>query len=101
MRTTLTLDDDVAALLARTRQARKTGLKETINEAQNVAWATATNIMGRESAYSGAEVKWADMYENPNHALYNLAMKPSADDFEKGGEIELPKDGDIRIPGKA
>ncbi len=33
MRTTLTLDDDVAALLARTRKSRKTGLKETVNEA--------------------------------------------------------------------
>ncbi len=35
------------------------------------------------------------------HPLYNPTMKPSADDFEKGGEIEMPKDGDIRIPGRA
>jgi hypothetical protein len=33
MRTTLTLDDDVAALLERVRKARKTGLKETVNDA--------------------------------------------------------------------
>ncbi len=33
MRTTLTLDDDVTALLARVRKSRKTGLKQTINEA--------------------------------------------------------------------
>jgi hypothetical protein len=33
MRTTLTLDDDVAALLRRVRKGRKTGLKETVNEA--------------------------------------------------------------------
>ena len=33
MRTTLTLDDDVAALLARTRKSRKAGLKDTVNEA--------------------------------------------------------------------
>lgn len=33
MRTTLTLDDDVAALLERARKSRKAGLKETINEA--------------------------------------------------------------------
>jgi hypothetical protein len=33
MRTTLTLDDDVAALLARVRKSRKTGLKQTVNEA--------------------------------------------------------------------
>lgn len=33
MRTTLTLDDDVAALLARIREEKKLGLKEAINEA--------------------------------------------------------------------
>lgn len=33
MRTTLTLDDDVAVLLARVQKARKAGLKDTINEA--------------------------------------------------------------------
>lgn len=33
MRTTLTLDDDVAALLERVRKSRKAGLKETVNEA--------------------------------------------------------------------
>jgi hypothetical protein len=33
MRTTLTLDDDVAALLARVQKTRKTSLKEVVNEA--------------------------------------------------------------------
>lgn len=33
MRTTLTLDDDVAALLSRARQSRKAGLKQVVNEA--------------------------------------------------------------------
>lgn len=33
MRTTLTLDDDVAALLRRVRQARKANLKDVVNEA--------------------------------------------------------------------
>ena len=33
MRTTLSLDDDVAALLARTRKARKAGLKQIVNDA--------------------------------------------------------------------
>ncbi len=33
MRTTLSLDDDVAALLTRARQARKSGLKQIVNEA--------------------------------------------------------------------
>jgi hypothetical protein len=33
MRTTLTLEDDVAVLLERVRKARKQGLKDAINEA--------------------------------------------------------------------
>ncbi|MEX2302482.1 MAG: CopG family transcriptional regulator [Bryobacterales bacterium] len=33
MRTTLTLDDDVAAQIRRLRESRKTALKELINEA--------------------------------------------------------------------
>jgi hypothetical protein len=33
MRTTLTLDEDVAILLERVRKARKAGLKDTVNEA--------------------------------------------------------------------
>jgi hypothetical protein len=33
VRTTLTLDTDVAALLIRVRAARKLGLKQTVNEA--------------------------------------------------------------------
>jgi hypothetical protein len=33
MRTTLTLDDDVAALLTRVREQRALGLKETVNQA--------------------------------------------------------------------
>ena len=33
MRTTLSLDDDVAVLLSRVREARKASLKEVVNEA--------------------------------------------------------------------
>lgn len=33
MRTTLTLDDDVAALLARARKSRRASLKHVVNEA--------------------------------------------------------------------
>jgi predicted flavoprotein YhiN len=33
MRTTLSLDEDVAVLLRQVRQKRKTGLKQTVNEA--------------------------------------------------------------------
>lgn len=33
MRTTLSLDDDVAALITRIRKARRSGLKQVVNEA--------------------------------------------------------------------
>ena len=33
MRTTLTIDDDVAAMLARVRKTERLGLKEAVNEA--------------------------------------------------------------------
>jgi len=72
-----------------------------INEARNVAWATGAAIMGRESAYTGKRITWQEMYDDPakNPAVYNLQLKPAADDFETG-PITLPKDGDIRIPGQ-
>ncbi|MFQ6131173.1 MAG: Gfo/Idh/MocA family protein [Armatimonadota bacterium] len=75
-------------------------MERPINEAQNVAWATGAAIMGRESAYTGKRITWEEMYDNPdkNPDIYNLQLKPAAEDFE-GGEFTLLKDGDIRIPG--
>jgi len=78
----------------------KKDVKEPINEAQNVAWSTGTAIIVREAAYSGQQISWADMFEKQNSTWYNLKMKPQPEDFETGN-IEYPKDGDIRIPGKA
>ena len=70
-----------------------------INEATNVAWATATAVMGREAAYTGQRITWRDMMENPKAKIYNLQMKPAPEDFETGNVVML-KDGAIRIPGK-
>lgn len=73
-----------------------------LNEARNVAWATGAAIMGRESAYTGEQIHWVEMFEDPeaNPRFYNLQLKPTAEDFETG-DITLLKDGDIRLPGKA
>ena len=72
-----------------------------LNETRNVAWASAATILGRESAYRGQQMKWVEMFEDPqaNPALYNLQLKPMAEDFETG-QITLLKDGAIRIPGR-
>jgi len=71
-----------------------------LNEAQAVAEATMTAIMGRISAYTGQLVKWSDLMTKPDSPLYNLTLKPSADDFEKG-EVQAPADDVVAIPGQA
>jgi len=73
---------------------------QELNEARNVAWATGAAVLGRESAYTGKRITWEEMFEKPdkNPAMYNLQLKPTAEDFETDN-IPLLKDGDIRIPG--
>ncbi|MGD8237550.1 MAG: Gfo/Idh/MocA family oxidoreductase [Armatimonadota bacterium] len=73
-----------------------------INEARQVAESTGTAIMGRESAYTGKRITWEEMYENPDEdpEMYNLTLKPAADDFETG-EVVIPEEGEVRIPGVA
>jgi myo-inositol 2-dehydrogenase / D-chiro-inositol 1-dehydrogenase len=70
-----------------------------LNEARNVAWATGAAIIARESAYSGQKITWKEMFEDPAQKFYNLRLKPAPEDFETGNVV-LPKDGDIRVPGK-
>ena len=70
-----------------------------MNETRNVAWASAATILGRESAYSGQKITWAEMFEDPAEKYYRLQLKPTPEDFETG-QVTLLKDGDIRIPGR-
>ena len=51
MRTTLTLDADVAALLGRVREARKASLKEIVNEALRHGLSQMTAPPPRRKAY--------------------------------------------------
>lgn len=51
MRTTLTLDPDVAAMLVQYRRERDLGLKEAINEALRVGLQTATAPARRRRAF--------------------------------------------------
>jgi hypothetical protein len=51
MRTTLSLDDDVAALLARIRQARRAGLKDVVNEALRRGLKEMAAPKGRSAPY--------------------------------------------------
>ena len=72
-----------------------------VNQARAVAESTATAIMGRISAYSGQQVSWKEIMEdqNANPKLYNLTLKPRAEDFDKG-TVEIPKENVVPVPGQ-
>jgi len=78
---------------------------KAINEAKNVAEATAVAVMGRIAAYTGQMVHWTEMMEDPKKKpdFYDLTLKPTAEDFEKG-DFEMPKElpdrSALAIPGK-
>ena len=69
-----------------------------LNEARNVAESTLTAIMGRISAYTGQIVRWSDLIEKADSQWYNLTLKPTAEDFEKG-EVVAPPDDVVPVPG--
>jgi len=69
-----------------------------LSEARGVAEATLTAIMGRVSAYTGQIVRWTDLTERKDSPWYNLALSPSAEDFEKG-TVTLPPTGAMSLPG--
>jgi len=70
-----------------------------INEAHNVARSTMTAIMGRISTYTGQLVRWSDLMENKESLWYDLTLKPTAEDFEKG-DVVAPKDDVVPVPGR-
>jgi myo-inositol 2-dehydrogenase/D-chiro-inositol 1-dehydrogenase len=55
--------------------------------------------MGRISTYTGKMVRWSDITENKDSPWYNLTLKPTAEDFEKG-EVVAPPDDVAPIPGR-
>ncbi len=69
-------------------------------ETRAVAESTATAILGRISAYTGKQVFWKDMMEDPKAqpAIYHLTLKPTAEDFEKK-TVEIPRENVVAIPG--
>lgn len=75
--------------------------EQPLNEAKNVAWSSATAILGREAAYSGKRLTWDELFEDPSKspAWYNLQLKPAPEEFETGN-LTIPQEGVVRIPGK-
>ena len=71
-----------------------------LNQARDLALATATAILGRTAAYTGKRVTWGELMVDPGSPLYNLTLAPTAADLE-AGTAALPKPGDIPRPGKS
>jgi hypothetical protein len=70
------------------------------DEARAVAESSATAVMGRIAAYTGRQVFWNEMMvdREKSPSIYNLTLKPTAEDFEKG-TVEIPKENVVAIPG--
>ena len=70
------------------------GAGKPLNEARNVAWATLTAIMIRESAYTGRKLKWNDFIRS------NDRLGPS--DYAMSDVPEIARwGGNAPAPGKA
>ena len=74
-----------------------------LNQGKAVALATAAAILGRDAAYSGKRIHWRDMMTDPNRIpeLYNEALVPMAEDFEKDDDqVRIPKEDAYPVPGR-
>ncbi|MER3500352.1 MAG: hypothetical protein C4295_02545 [Candidatus Fervidibacterota bacterium] len=71
-----------------------------LNQLRGLAQSTAAAIMGRISAYTGRMVTWDEIMGDPNKnpELYNLTMKPTPEDFERG-TVEIPPENIVPLPG--
>ena len=73
-----------------------------VNEGEQVAMSTATCVMGTLAAYSGRQVKMADILTNGKSEFYdgwNAAF--TAQTFEETDDVPLPREGFGIVPGKA
>lgn len=73
---------------------------QPINETKNVTESTITGLMGRISAYTGQAVRFSDLTTKTDSPWYNLALSPSAADFETGN-VTVPKEEVAPAPGEA
>ncbi len=75
---------------------------QPLNQARALAESTATAILGRTAAYTGQQILWRDMMDDPTRKpeLYNLTLTPTAADIE-AGTADLPDQGRCPLAGKA
>jgi predicted dehydrogenase len=73
---------------------------DVLNEGENVAMSTACAIIGRMSAYTGQTIRMSDILTNDKSEFFSMNCKPSALDFEASGDVVLPAEDVVAIPGK-
>lgn len=73
-----------------------------VNEGEQVAMSTATCMMGTLAAYSGRQVKMADLLVNTRSEFFNgWNAAFTAQTFEETDDVPLPKEGVAIVPGKS
>ena len=74
---------------------------EPVDQAREVAESSATAILGRMSAYTGQQITWKEVMEDPeiNPDRYQLTLRPTGEDFEKG-TVEIPTENAPPRPGQ-
>ena len=71
-----------------------------MNEGDFEAMSTATTVMGTLATYTGQMVRMSDMLTNEKSAFYDWKHPVQPEDFERGGDVVLPKEGEWMVPGK-
>jgi predicted dehydrogenase len=69
-----------------------------LNEGEACALSTACGIMIRLSAYTGQIVTMNDIIKTESSPFYNMACKPTPEDFEKEGDVSMPEYGENQWP---
>ena len=74
------------------------GVGPYLNEGEACAMSTACGVMVRLSAYTGQIVTMNDLIRSENSPYYNLACRPTPEDFEQEGDVPMPEFGDNQYP---
>ena len=71
------------------------------NEGEACAMSTACGIMIRISAYTGQMVAMNQLISNEKSPWYNCACRPTSEEFESDGDVQMPAIGDNEwsLPG--
>jgi predicted dehydrogenase len=69
-----------------------------LNEAQQIAEATAVAVMGRYAAYTGEFIRLRDLMDNAKSPHYSYQVKVQPEHFETGSVV-MPPENVVAVPG--